>query len=82
MEAFMVWGLPVLQSLVASSISNIALKDLYSNDGSDNDAFRKIMREAFNDAVKKTRKDDNDAVQNRHDGGTDLCHSVPCHSIN
>ena len=58
----MIWGLPVLQSLVATGISQVALDDLYSDDGSDNDAFRKIMREAFADAVKKVRKDNNDAA--------------------
>ena len=63
METFIVWGLPVLQSLVATGISHIALKDLYSDDGSDNDAFRKIMREAFADAVRKVRKDSSDAIQ-------------------
>ena len=47
----MVWGLPVLQSLVVTGISQVALEDLYSDDGNDNDAFRKIMREAFVDAV-------------------------------
>ena len=63
MDTFIVWGLPVLQSLVASGISHMALKDLYSDDGSDNDAFREIMREAFTDAVKNTRKEDCDATQ-------------------
>lgn len=43
-ETFMTWGLPVLQSLVATGISEVALRNLYADDGSDNDAFRKIMR--------------------------------------
>lgn len=60
---FMTWGLPVLQSLVATGISQVALSDMYSDDGSDNDVFRRIMREAFTDAVKKVRKDSNDAQQ-------------------
>ena len=63
MGAFMTWGLPVLQSLVATGISQVAMADLYSDDGSENDAFRKIMREAFTDAVKKVRKDANDISQ-------------------
>lgn len=63
MGTFMVWGLPVLQSLVATGISQVALSDMYSDDGSENDDFRRIMREAFADAVKKVRKDTNDAQQ-------------------
>lgn len=63
MEAFMVWGLPVLQSLVATGISQVALLDMYSDDGSENDDFRRIMREAFTDAVKRVRKDSNDTQQ-------------------
>ena len=63
MGAFMTWGLPVLQSLVATGIGQVALADLYSDDGSENDAFRKIMREAFTDAVKKGRKDANETSQ-------------------
>lgn len=62
-SAFVVWGLPVLQSLVATGISQVALADLYSDDGSDNDEFRKIMREAFTNAVKKVRKESSDAAQ-------------------
>ena len=62
-SAFVVWGLPVLQSLVATGISQVALADLYSDDGSDNDEFRSIMREAFTNAVKKVRKDSSDAAQ-------------------
>lgn len=59
----MVWGLPVLQSLVATGISQVALLDMYSDDGSENDDFRRIMREAFTDAVKRVRKDSNDTQQ-------------------
>lgn len=64
-STFVVWGLPVLQSLVATGISHVALADLYSDDGSDNDEFRKIMREAFTNAVKKVRKDSSDATQKK-----------------
>lgn len=60
MGTFMIWGLPVLQSLVATGISQIALSDMYSDDGSDNNDFRRIMREAFVEAVKITRKDSSD----------------------
>ena len=63
MEAFMTWGLPVLKSLVATGIGQVALADLYSDDGSENDAFRKIMREAFADAIKEVRKDANETSQ-------------------
>lgn len=61
LETFTIWGLPILQSMIATAISNEALKFLDSDDGSDNDAFRKVMREAFVDAVKnvKGRIDDN-----------------------
>ena len=65
-ETFMIWGLPVLQSLVATGISEVALRNLYADDGSDNDAFRKIMREAFVDAVKRVRKDASDKMQKKY----------------
>ena len=52
--------LPILQSIVAAAAYDKVKNIMYADDGSDNDAFRKVMREAFVDAVKKTRKDAND----------------------
>ena len=52
--------LPILQNIVASAAYDIVKNIMYADDDSDNDAFRKVMREAFVDAVKKTKKDAND----------------------
>lgn len=56
----------MLKSLVATGISQVVLKNLYADDGSDNDAFRKIMREAFSNAVKKVRKFSTDSQQQNY----------------
>ena len=53
--------LPILQSVLAAAAYEEIKNVMYADDGSDNDAFRKVMREAFVDAVKKVRKDANDA---------------------
>jgi len=52
--------LPILQNIVASAAYDKVKNIMYADDDSDNDAFRKVMREAFVDAVKKTKKDAND----------------------
>ena len=52
--------LSILQSILASAAYNNVKNIMYADDGSDNDAFRKVMREAFVAAVKKTKKDAND----------------------
>lgn len=62
----MTWGLSVLKNIITTGISQAVQSDLYSDDGSDNDAFRKIMREAFVEAVKKVKKEGNDTLQNNY----------------
>ena len=52
--------LPILQNIVASAAYDKVKNIMYADDDSDNDAFRKVMREAFVSAVKKTKKDAND----------------------
>ena len=57
--------LPILQSIVASAAYDKVKNIMCADDGSDNDAFRKVMREAFTDAVKKVRRDSSDATQKK-----------------
>ncbi len=52
--------LPILQNIVASAAYDKVKNIMYADDDSDNDAFRKVMREAFVSAIKKTKKDAND----------------------
>lgn len=52
--------LPILQNILASATYDKVKNIMYADDDSDNDAFRKVMREAFVSAVKKTKKDAND----------------------
>lgn len=52
--------LPILQSILASALYGKVKNIMCDDDGSDNDAFRKVMRKAFVAAVKNTRKDAND----------------------
>lgn len=52
--------IPILHSILAAAAYDKVKNIMYADDGSENDAFRKVMREAFVAAVKKTRKEAND----------------------
>ena len=60
-------GLAILKALVTKGVGRVLEKDLFTDDGTDSDVFRGIMREAFVDAVKKVRKDLPDATQKKYE---------------